>query len=270
MKRVRVLLVDDEPLANAGLRALLKSHPDFEVVAEALGGKDAIREWRVQSPDLLFLDIQMPRIDGFAVLREIMKEAGSHFPLVIFVTAFDEFAVNAFDVQALDYLLKPVSEERFRRALDRVRQLRATDDAQRRTTDLERRLRLLLDEVSARERSAEPTPHYPERLMIGSGNRAVVVEVGAIDWIGARDYCAELHVGGTSHVMRESLAALESELDPSLFVRIHRSAIVNSRRVVELRRAGLRGLEVVLNSGERIPVSRGRKRELSERFGKPR
>jgi len=268
---IRVLLVDDEPLANASLRALLKSHPEFEIVAESLSGKDAVKDFRLLTPDLLFLDIQMPGLDGFGVLREIMKMNGGHLPFVVFVTAFDEFALNAFEVQAIDYLLKPVAEDRFRRALDRVRQLRSGQHAAVRAADLEQRLRALLDEVGSRERSHPATSlNYPSRLMVGSGTKAVVVEVTAIDWIGARDYCAELHVGRTSHVMRESLAALEAELDPTLFVRVHRSAIVNLGRITEVRKRVLRGLDVVLTNGARIPVSRSRKHDLIERMGKRR
>ncbi|MEO8029798.1 MAG: LytTR family DNA-binding domain-containing protein [Gemmatimonadota bacterium] len=268
MATIRALLVDDEPLANAGLRALLRPHHDVEVVAEALSGSDAVREIIRLSPDLVFLDVQMPRLDGFGVLREVMKESGGRLPAVVFVTAYDEFAVNAFEVQALDYLLKPVAEDRFRRALDRVRQVRSGELSRSKAEQVEQRLRALLDEVSTRGRTdIESRPAYPERLMVSTGARSVVVDVATIDWIGARDYCAELHVGSASHVLRESLAALESRLDPSCFLRVHRSAIINLGRVVEVRRKALRGLEAVMTSGARVPVSRNRRSALIERLG---
>jgi two-component system LytT family response regulator len=265
---IRTLLVDDEPLANAGLRALLSAHRDVEVVGEALSGSEAVRLTRQLAPDLLFLDIQMPRLDGFGVLREVMRDRGVRIPAVIFVTAFDEFAVHAFEVQALDYLLKPVAEDRFRRALDRVRQTLSGELSRGRADQLEQRLRALLDELSAR--AALPRSAWRERIMASVGPRAVVVEVAAIDWIGARDYCAELHVGGVSHLVRESLSTLESGLDPARFLRVHRSAIVNVTRVTELRRRAMRGLEVVLAGGTRVPVSRNRRQQLLERLGPAR
>jgi two-component system LytT family response regulator len=262
---IRTLLVDDEPLANAGLRALLSAHRDVEVVGEALSGQEAVRLTGQLTPDLLFLDIQMPRLDGFGVLREVMRNRETRLPAVIFVTAFDEFAVHAFEVQALDYLLKPVAEDRFRRALDRVRKSLAMESGRGRGDQLEQRLRALLDELSTR--AALPGSTYRQKIMASLGPRAVVVEVAAIDWIGARDYCAELHLGGVSHLVRESLTTLEAGLDPSTFLRVHRSAIVNLSRVTELRRKAMRGLEVVLAGGARIPVSRNRRQQLIERLG---
>ena len=268
---IRVLLVDDEPLANAGLRALLHPHQDFEIVGESLSGRDAVREIARLSPDLVFLDVQMPRLGGFGVLREVMAVPGCRLPGVIFVTGYDEFAVNAFEVQALDYLLKPVAEDRFRRALARVRQLRTADAARERAADLEGRIRALLEEISGNSTAvAAPAPVYRERLMVSSGARATLIEVDSIDWIGASDYCAELHVGGTCHLIRESVTALEAELDPLRFLRVHRSAIVNLGRVAGIRRRAMRGLDLVLTSGARVPVARSRKRALLERLGPAR
>ncbi len=268
---IRVLLVDDEPLGNAGLRALLESHQDMEIVGEALSGHEAVRLSRLVTPDLLFLDIQMPKLDGFGVLRELMRDPQTRLPAVIFVTAFDEFAVHAFEVQALDYLLKPVAEDRFRRALDRARIALTGESGRERAAELERKLRVILDELSERaaQRKAPPSG-FRERIMASVGQRAVVVDVAAIDWIEARDYCAELHVGTNSHLVRESLTTLEAGLDPTTFVRVHRSAIVNLGRIAELRRRSIRGLEIVLASGTKVPVSRNRRQALVAKLGPAR
>ncbi len=271
MTSIRVLLVDDEPLANAGLRALLGPHPDFEIVGEALSGRDAVSAIARLAPDLVFLDVQMPRLDGFGVLRAAMAASGGRLPAVIFVTGYDEFALNAFEVQALDYLLKPVAEDRFRRALDRVRHLRRANAARGQVAELERRLRALLEQViGSAPAPGPPPPVYRERLLVSSGARARVIDVASIDWIGARDYCAELHVGPVSHVIRESVTALESELDPRHFLRVHRSAIVNLDRVTGTQRTSMRGLELVLASGARVGVARNRRHAVLERLGPKR
>jgi two-component system LytT family response regulator len=262
------LLVDDEPLANAGLRALLAAHSDIEIVGEALSGREAVRKIVSLRPALVFLDVQMPGLNGFGVLREVLR-SGSAVPAIIFVTAYDEFAVRAFEVQALDYLMKPVEETRFRTALDRARASWAGQAPLQRARALEQRLRALLAEYE-QETSGRPGGGYLQRLMVSVGDRSVVVETNAIDWIGARDYCAELHVGGRTHVVRESLAALEASLDPHRFLRVHRSAIVNLARVRELSRQAVRGTAVVLTDGSRIPVSRSQLRQLREMLGPTR
>jgi two-component system LytT family response regulator len=262
------LLVDDEPLANAGLRALLAAHPDIEVIGEALSGREAVRQIVTLCPALVFLDVQMPGLNGFGVLREVLR-SGTAMPAVIFVTAYDEFAVRAFEVEALDYLMKPVEEARFRAALDRARESWAGQAPLQRARALEQRLRALLAEYE-QETPAAARSRYLQRLMVSVGQRSVVVETSAIDWIGARDYCAELHVGDKTHVVRESLAALEASLDPRRFLRVHRSAIVNLARVRELSRRAVRGTAVVLADGSRVPVSRSQLPKLRELLGPTR
>jgi two-component system LytT family response regulator len=198
-----VVIVDDEPLARRGIRQLLAAHADVEIAGEARNGRDAVRILKTLRPDVVFLDIQMPEFDGFTVLREL--EPG-HVPLIIFVTAFDTFAVRAFDSHAVDYLVKPVREARFVDALERVRE------------------RLRSRQIEVRTPRSEP----PRRLVIGTSGADLVVDLAEIEWIEADDYYAAVHARGRRHLVRESLVSLEGRLDSSRFVRVHRSAIVKS------------------------------------------
>ena len=270
-----MVTVDDEPPALAGLRALLARHADIELVSEALGGTCAIAALRELAPDIVILDVQMPEVDGFQVLESIRRSEGK-LPFVIFVTAHDQFAVQAFDIHAVDYLLKPVSDERFARALDRAREVIATRD----NGDLGQRLQALLDEHSqrnARELSSGVTPphdgesaasaRFATRMLIRVGQRDEIISVADVDWIGADDYCSILHIAGKQHIIRETLGALEKKLDPRSFARIHRSVIVNLARVTALRRVRVGGVNVVLRDGTQLAVSRARRAMLTEILG---
>jgi two-component system LytT family response regulator len=239
---IRVLVADDEPLARRGVRQLLAPHRDMTVVGEARNGAETLRALDQLSPDLLFLDVQMPEMDGFEVLR---ARGADRMPAVVFVTAHDQFAVRAFEAHALDYLVKPLQVERFEAALQRVRErLRLMEAA-----DLASRLTALLDaEKAVREKCGV------ERLVVPIATGDLVIPVAEIDWIGADDYYACLHVGTRSHLLRESLASLETRLDPRRFARVHRSAIVQIDRIRELQ-----GDEVVLRDGIRVAVSRRRR-----------
>ena len=251
MTKIRVLVADDEPLARRGVRQLLAPHADIAVVGETRNGLETLRALETLAPDLLFLDVQMPEMDGFEVLRARGVE---RMPAVVFVTAHDRFAVRAFEAQALDYLVKPLNIERFEAALRRVRErLRLMQAA-----DLATRLRALL----AAER-AQREKNGAERLVVSSGTSELVIPVAEIDWIGADDYYARLHIGGKSHLLRESLTSLEARLDPRRFVRVHRRAIVQLDRVREMRPA-LRGAEAVLQDGSRISVSRRKRGRLED------
>ena len=271
--RLRVVIVDDEPPALAGLQAMLASHPDMEIVAQALGGNAAVTAIRGLQPDIAILDVQMPEIDGFAVLEE-MRRTGTPLPFVIFVTAHDEFAVRAFDVHAIDYLLKPVSEERFARALARAREMIAS----RHGGELGQKLQALLDEhlkrsapsalAGARAAAGQPTDSpFARRILVRVGQRDEIVSVSDIDWIRSDDYCSVLHIAGKQHIIRETLGALEKRLDPRIFARIHRSVIVNLGRVAALRRLRVGGVNVVLRDGTQLPVSRARRAALTEILG---
>src|SRR5580658_2762458 len=251
MPKIRVLVADDEPLARRGVRQLLAPHADMTVVGEGRNGPETLRALEALAPDLLFLDVQMPEMDGFEVLR---ARGADRMPAVVFVTAHDQFAVRAFEAHALDYLVKPINIERFEAALRRVRErLRLMEAA-----DLATRLTALL----ATER-AQREKKGVERLVVSTGAGELVIPVAEIDWIGADDYYARLHIGTKSHLLRESLTSLEARLDPSRFVRVHRWAIVQLDRVRELR-FSLHGGEAVLRDGSRIPVSRRKRARLND------
>ena len=255
---LRVVLADDEPLGRLALRQLIARHADLVVVGEAVDGRDAVTIVEDTRPDVLLLDVQMPELDGFGVIAELDAP-----PPTIFVTAHDSFAVRAFEAAALDYLLKPVGEQRFDAALARLRQ----GIADHRAGELGRRMADLLAGVAPLPialRSVAPR----ERLVARLGDRSTVIAVGDIDWIEAQDYCAAVHVGDAVHVIRQSLAALETELDPARFVRVHRGALVHVARIRELHHGG-GDLVVVLASGVRLPVSRRRREALERLLGTP-
>jgi two-component system LytT family response regulator len=239
---ISVLVADDEPLARRGVRQLLAPHRDLIVVGEARNGAETLTALDALSPDLLFLDVQMPEMDGFEVLR---AHGADRMPAVVFITAHDQFAVRAFEAHALDYLVKPLHGERFEAALQRVRErLRLREAA-----DLAARLTALLDaEKAEREKCGV------ERLVVPIAAGELVIPVAEIDWIGADDYYTRLYVGARSHLLRESLGSLETRLDPRRFARVHRSAIVQIDRIRELH-----GEEVVLRDGVRVAVSRRRR-----------
>lgn len=235
--KIRALIVDDEPLARANLRVLLQRDREIDIVCECGTGMDAVTEIRSKKPDLVFLDVQMPECDGFDVLELL----GSDLPAaIVFVTAYDQYALRAFEAGALDYLLKPFDNDRFERALARAKE------------------RILHGKLGAKRL---------ERFAIKSTGQVSFVNIVEIDWIEAADYYVCLHVGTKSHLLRRSMAELEDDLDPRVFCRIHRSAIVNLERVrgLELREDGEH--DVVLSDGTRLRMSRRHRRELQARLG---
>ena len=260
MRNIRAVIADDEPLARRGIRQLLEPHMDVSVVGECRDGRETLRALQLLAPDLLFLDVQMPEVDGFGVLR---AHGTDRMPAVVFVTAYDEFAVHAFEAQALDYLVKPVNEARFGAALSRVRErLQSTDALQ-----LARKLEALLA-THDHERMADEGQRraaVARRLLIPTSTGELFLDVTEIDWIQAEDYYAAVHARGKRHLIRESLTTLEGRLDPAAFLRVHRSAIVRLDRVRELRSESGESV-LVLRDGTRIPVSRRRKEHVAARL----
>ena len=253
MREIRALIVDDEPLARRGVRQLLEREPDITVVGEARNGREALRALRTLDPELVFLDVQMPEVDGFGVLRAFGPE---RMPAVIFVTAYDAFAVRAFDAHAIDYLVKPLREGRFAEAVQRVRERMRSADA----VALSRQLSALLATNDAAQTPRAPS--VARRIVVPTSTGELVLDADEIDWIEADDYYAAVHTRGRRHLIRESLTSLEARLDSARFVRVHRSAIVNLERVREYRTDTPGECAVLLRDGTRIAVSRRRREQV--------
>jgi two-component system LytT family response regulator len=233
---IRALIVDDEPLARSNLKMLLQHDPDVESVQECASGAEAVQEIRSARPNLVFLDVQMPECGGFDVLGQLQ---GERQPVIVFVTAYDAHALRAFDAGALDYLLKPFDDARFQLAMQRAKQ------------------KITLQENIAQQE--------PQRLALRSVGQVSYVQILDIDWVEAEDY-VRVHAGGKSHLLRRSIAALQRQLDPRTFCRIHRSTIVNLRRVRGLELSGHGEYRVLLDGGERLRVSRKFRKELKARM----
>lgn len=253
-RSIRTLVVDDQPVARDRLVGLLAEEPDVELVGTCATGAEAVRAIRRLAPDLVFLDMQMPELDGLAVVDAIGVD---HMPLTIFVTAYDEYAVRAFDAQALDYLLKPFARPRFARAVARVRDRLAGHERAALTG------RLLQAVESMRERARPQGP----RVMVKSGGRVLFVDVPQIDWVEAEGNYARLHMAsGDQHLVRHTMAELLGRLGETWFARVHRSAIVNVARVRELRVAQGGDYDVVLKTGTWVPLSRACREHLQSRL----
>ena len=259
MAEIRALVVDDEPLARRGVRQLLAAHPDIVVVGECRNGREALRAMDGLSPDLVFLDVQMPGLDGFGVLR---ARAGKRIPMVVFVTAFDQFAVRAFEAHALDYLVKPLSQARFDATIGRVRERLNLSEV----GELAVRLAALLaaDAERGGGGGAARPARTDGRIAVPTATGLLLLDPGEIDWIEARDYYAGIHAGGQRHLVRDSLTALEHRLDPAEFVRVHRSALVRVDRIRELRSDPEGDSVAILLDGTEVPVSRRRRERLAE------
>lgn len=249
-ERIRAVIVDDEPLAREGVRLHLEDEHDIDVAGEAGGGEEAVSLIEEVRPDLLFLDVQMPGLDGFAVLEAIGAE---DMPVTIFTTAYDQFAVRAFDAHAVDYVLKPYDGERFHRAVERARERIIA----RRTAGVDGRLESLIGELRSRSR-------YAERLVVRAGGRIVILRTTDVQWIEAASNYVRIHVGGKDHLLRETMTALEARLDPSEFVRIHRSTIVRVDCIRELEPLFQGDYVVILDDGTRLTSSRGYRDRLQE------
>lgn len=235
-KKIRAVIVDDEELARQIVREMLKAHAEIEVVAECANGFDAVRAISELKPDLVFLDIQMPKLDGFEVLELI----GTEFA-VIFATAYDEHALRAFEVHAVDYLLKPFRAERFEAALARARER------------IGQKLPAVPEQLAA---AAREPGHYAERIVVKDGTRVQIIPVAKLDYAEAQDDYISLASAGKKYLKQQTISSLESSLDPKTFVRIHRSCIVNLERVNRLEPYGKDTHLAILSDGARLPVSR--------------
>lgn len=261
-QKIRVVVVDDEPLALRGLKLRLAEFPDVEIIGEAANGRDAVKIIRAESPDLVFLDIQMPGLDGFGVVRALL---GAPAPLFVFVTAYDRFAIDAFEANALDYLVKPVEEERLKDALHRAHEAMRSRAAANRESRLVELLASLSDderdrikELIADARWSEQE-RYPERLSFKDGSKVVVLDADDIEWIDAAGDYMCIHAGGKTHIIRETMKTLEQRLDPSRFQRVHRSAIVNVKKVKELHPHSNGEYFLILENGAELKLSRSYK-----------
>jgi len=253
LAKTRVLIVDDEPLARRRIRRMLSADDDVEVIGDCGTGREALAFIRERSPDLVFLDVQMPEMDGFDMLKAI---EGDRMPLVVFVTAHDQYALKAFEVYALDYLLKPFDRRRFDKALQRAKARLRNESGDK----LGRRTLSLLEELKARG-------DYHDRLVIKEDGRVFFLKAEEIDWIEAEGKYVRLHAGEDAYLLREAIGNMEANLDPKRFARIHRSTIVNIDRIRELEPWFHNEYRVVLRDGTRLMLSRGCRKKLSELLG---
>lgn len=271
MTDIRIIIADDEPLARGYLRSLLEPEADCEIVAECGDAPSTVEAIARHEPDLVFLDVQMPGRDGFNVIEEV---GATRMPLTVFVTAFDRYAVRAFDRHALDYLLKPFSQERFQEAMRRVR----TQLGLAREADWSKRLRNVMTSLLSRDSGTEwrrdagsipdPAEAPLERIPVKTGERVVLLKTEEIGWIEAADCYVTIHRGRESFLLRETMSALENRLDPARFIRIHRGSIVNIEFVQEIRARAAGDYRVVLRDGTELPLSRRRKKDIEARIGR--
>ena len=248
----RVLIVDDEPLARERIRDLLRKESHFEIIGESGNGIDAISQIHKHAPDLVFLDVQMPELDGFGVMEQLGVE---NMPQVIFVTAYDQYALRAFEVHALDYLLKPFDRSRFKEALRRAQE----HMEMRKNGDFKTKLKELLQEV-------KKEPKYLDRLIVKAEGRIYFIKTNEIDWIEAAGNYVSLHVGKEEHLMRETMHGMEKKLDPDKFIRIHRSTIVNIEHIKEIQPWFNGEYLIILHDDTRLTLSRKYRERFKEYF----
>jgi two-component system LytT family response regulator len=254
VEKIRALIVDDEPIARRGIRQLLRAEQDVDIVGECADGREAVAAIESQRPDLIFLDVQMPLMDGFGVVEAVGAE---NLPAVVFVTAYDEHAIQAFEVHALDYLLKPVDPERFQKTLARAREQAGASKAKRLDHQLSALLRSL-DELKAT--GAQPVPL--ERVVIKEQGRISFLSADEIDWLCAQGNYVQLHAGRDTHLLRETVDRMERKLDPRKFVRLRRSTIVRAEQIKELQPLFNGEYAVILKDGTRLQSSRRYRKNL--------
>ncbi len=250
---IRTLITDDEPLARDRIKRFLREEHDIEVIGECGNGEEAIEFINEKHPDLVFLDIQMPEKTGLEVVRSLLP---GNLPTIIFVTAYDHYAIQAFEVHAIDYLLKPFNRERMQKAVSRARESIA---AKKPAGTIDEKLAALIAGL-------RPERKYLERLMVKSSGRVLFLKTDEIDWIEASGNYLKLHIGRESHMLRETMSGIESKLDPEKFLRIHRSALVNIERIKELHPMFSGDYSVILSNGKELTLSRNYRDRFNELF----
>src|SRR5436853_939395 len=252
--QIRALIVDDEERARERVRDMLHGDPEIEVIGECSNGKEALEAVKKKSPDLIFLDIQMPGKNGLDVVDLLPPD---RMPAVIFITAYDQYAVRAFEVHALDYLLKPFDQARFQKSLQRAKDQILSG----KTGEIGQRIMSALEQIRTR-------PEYLERLVVKTNGRVFFVKTSEIDWLEAEGNYVRLHSGKESYLLRETITALESQLDPKVFMRVHRSAIVNINQIQELQPWFHGEYRVMLNGGIQLTLTRSYKDRLHDLLGR--
>jgi two-component system LytT family response regulator len=252
--KIRTLIVDDEALGRERIRKLLATHSEVDVIGECSNGREAVETILEERPDLVFLDVQMPELDGFGVIESLDQES---LPGIIFVTAHDKFALKAFDVHAIDYLLKPFDRERFEQALSRA----IVKFNARESSGLDARVLSMLNEMRAQ-------PKVADRLVVKIDGRVLLIKTEDVDWVEAADNYVSLHVGNDSHLLRETMSSLEKRLPPDQFLRISRSTIVNVERIKELQPMFHGEYVVILRNGAKLNLSRSYREKLNQLLGK--
>lgn len=267
MNVLKSIIVDDESLARKGLRMRLEALDGIDVVGECANGREALNSVAELEPDLLFLDIQMPGMSGFDVVSKLQQD---NMPLIVFVTAYDEFAIEAFDVHAVDYVLKPVDEDRLKEAVDRARRHKEQDGA---VTDKERLLELIISITGKSETAIAQllkdhtgAKSYPDKIAIKDGGETTLVQTADIDWVDAAGDYMCIHANDETHVMRITMKELEAQLDPANFQRVHRSTIVNLDRVTKVCSHMNGEFHLILNNGTSIKMSRSYKEKVKHFF----
>ena len=252
---IRALIADDEALARKFIRQMLRDDKEVEIVGECSNGKETVAMIRKQKPDVVFLDVQMPEMDGFAVLESIGLD---RLPEIIFATAYEQYAIRAFELHALDYLLKPFDQARFKDAMKHAKErFRSRDQKEGRL------------QINALLKSIKNRPQYLERLVIKASGRITFLSTDEVNWIQADDKYVHLHTGTVSPMVRQTLSAMEAQLDPKKFRRVHRSAIVNVERIKELQPLFSGEHSILLEDGTKLTLSRNYKDKLFELLGKP-
>jgi two-component system, LytTR family, response regulator len=252
---IKALIADDEALARRFIRRILKDDRDFEIVGECSNGKETVAMIRKESPDVVFLDVQMPEMDGLTVLESVGME---RLPQIVFTTAYEQYAIRAFELHALDYLLKPFDQARFKDAIKYVKERFRSE----RQNDGRMQISALLENMKSK-------PQYLERLVIKAGGRITFLRTDEIDWIEADDKYVHLHTSKARPMVRQTLAAMEEQLDPAKFRRVHRSAIVNVERIAELQPLFSGEYSILLQDGTKLTLSRNYKDKLFQLLGKP-